>query len=102
MPFQAVQIFQNQANVMLHQKIFDLGGFTLDHAGVMLVSDQFHGTTGLHEGLLRHHGQPVRAPQRPEWRPEPDFLDWHGREVFKGTALPQDTIAGPDACGRQG
>jgi putative restriction endonuclease len=35
---------------------------------------------------MRHHGNQVRPPQRLEWHPEPDFLDWHAREVFKGAA----------------
>jgi hypothetical protein len=49
---------------VLHHKIFDLGAFTLDHQGVMLISDQANGTAGLHEALLRHHGRsgPRGAP----------------------------------------
>jgi putative restriction endonuclease len=71
---------------VLHHKTFDLGAFTVNAAGVLLVSDQVHGTTGFHESLQRHHGQRVRPPQRPEWTPKPVYLDWHGREVFKGAA----------------
>jgi putative restriction endonuclease len=71
---------------VLHHKTFDLGAFTLSPAGVLLVSDQAHGTAGFEEALLRHHGKGARAPQRPEFRPDAGFLDWHGREVFKGTA----------------
>jgi hypothetical protein len=33
-----------------------------------------------------HHGVPVRPPQRRDWRPRPDHLAWHRREVFKGLA----------------
>jgi putative restriction endonuclease len=69
---------------VLHHKTFDLGAFTLSPEGVLLVSDQAHGTAGFEEALLRHHGKAVRPPQRPEFRPEAAFLDWHGREVFKG------------------
>ena len=71
---------------MLHHKTFDLGAFTLSPAGVLLVSDQAHGTAGFEEALLRHHGRRARPPQRPEFKPEAAFLDWHGREVFKGAA----------------
>jgi putative restriction endonuclease len=53
---------------------------------VLLVSDQANGGAGFHHTLLRHHGRQVRPPQRPEWRPEPYFLGWHAREVFKGAA----------------
>jgi putative restriction endonuclease len=71
---------------VLHHKIFDLGAFTLDHQGTLLVSDQANGTVGFEEALMRHHGRPVRSPQRPEWKPASDHVDWHGREVFKGAA----------------
>jgi putative restriction endonuclease len=70
---------------VLHHKTFDLGAFTL-REGVLLVSDQAHGTTGFEEALLAYHGRPIRDPQRPAWRPHPGHLDWHGREVFKGAA----------------
>jgi putative restriction endonuclease len=68
-----------------HHKTFDLGAFTL-REGVLLVSDQAHGTTGFEEALLAYHGRPIRDPQRADWRPHPGHLDWHGREVFKGAA----------------
>jgi putative restriction endonuclease len=65
---------------------FDLGALTVGHDSRLLASDQVNGSTGLHEALMRHHGGQVRVPQRPEWRPEAVFLDWHGREAFKGAA----------------
>jgi putative restriction endonuclease len=71
---------------VLHHKTFDLGAFTVNKDGVLLVSDQAHGTEGFHEALMSHHGKPVRPPQRQQWRPAPASLDWHAREVFKGTA----------------
>jgi putative restriction endonuclease len=71
---------------VLHHKLFDLGAFTLDPGGRLLVSDQVNGTAGLEEALMRHHGGRVRPAQRPEWWPDVAFLDWHGREVFKGAA----------------
>jgi putative restriction endonuclease len=71
---------------VLHHKLFDLGAFTLDPGGRLLVSDQANGTAGLHEALMRHHGEKVRPAQRPEWSPEAAFLDWHLRQVFKGVA----------------
>jgi putative restriction endonuclease len=68
---------------VLHHKTFDLGAFTVKE-GVVLVSDRAHGTAGFEEWLMAHHGRPLRDPQRPDWRPEPGHLAWHGREVFKG------------------
>lgn len=32
----------------------------------------------------RLHGQPVREPGRPDWRPSPEFLDWHASNIFRG------------------
>ena len=72
--------------LVLHHKTFDLGAFTVNHDGVVLVSDQAHGTEGFHEALMSRHGKGVRPPQRREWKPAPDSLDWHAREVFKGWA----------------
>jgi putative restriction endonuclease len=69
---------------VLHHKLFDLGAFTLDVEGVLLVSDQAHGREGFHEALLRHQQRRVRPAQRPQWCPEAPFLDWHRKEVFKG------------------
>jgi putative restriction endonuclease len=70
---------------VLHHKTFDLGAFTVAD-GVLLVSDRTTGSTGFRETLLAYHGKPLRDPQRPDWRPHPDHLGWHGREVFKGAA----------------
>ena len=71
---------------VLHHKTFDLGAFTLSPEGVLLVSDQANGSTGFQESLLGYHGKKVRGPQRPEWNPHASFVDWHGKEVFKGAA----------------
>jgi putative restriction endonuclease len=71
---------------VLHHKTFDLGAFTVNNDGMLLVSDQVHGTAGFQEALLRHHGKMVRSPQRGEWKPKPVYLNWHAREVFKGAA----------------
>jgi putative restriction endonuclease len=71
---------------VLHHKTFDLGAFTVNPEGILLVSDQAHGTVGFKELMLRHHGQRIRPAQRPEWNPLAGFLDWHAHEVFKGAA----------------
>jgi putative restriction endonuclease len=71
---------------VLHHKLFDLGAFTLEAGGHLLVSEQAHGGVGFEDSLMRHHGGPVRRPQRPEWYPDPGYLAWHGREVFRRAA----------------
>src|SRR4051795_1097161 len=52
---------------VLHHKTFDLGAFTV-REGVLLVSDQANGTTGLQEALMAYHGKPIRDAQHPAWR----------------------------------
>ncbi len=69
---------------VLHHKTFDIGAFTISREGRLLVSDLAFGHEGFEAGLMRHHSLPIRAPQRPEWRPHPDHLRWHTKEVFKG------------------
>jgi hypothetical protein len=56
---------------VLHHKTFDLGVFTLNQDGVLLVSDQANGTQGFEESLLRHHAKPVRRPSARGGTPQP-------------------------------
>jgi len=71
---------------VLHHKTFNLGAFTLNAQRVLLVSDQAVGTVAFEEMLLRHHGKAIRPAQRPEWAPDPTFVEWHQEQVFKGQA----------------
>lgn len=71
----------------LHHKLFDLGVFTLTDEGELpriLVSRNAHGGDSVLDFLMRFHRQPIRAPQDPAWLPDPEFIRWHRREVFKG------------------
>ena len=79
---------------VLHHKTFDLGAFTIDAGGVLLVSDRANGSAGFDEALMRHHGKGVRPPQRQEWRPAAGHLAWHRREVFKGDARQVGLVKG--------
>ena len=68
----------------LHHTVFDRSAFTIAPDDlVLLVSDALHGAFR-RELLLDFHGKPVRAPDRPDDRPDPERLHWHRREVFKG------------------
>ncbi len=51
---------------VLHHKTSDLGAFTVNQEGVLLVFDQAQGTEGFHKALMSHHGKPGRPPQRRE------------------------------------
>ena len=66
-----------------HHKLFDLGAFTVGEKLQMLVSDEVNGL-GAEEWLIRHHGKPLLPPQKKQFYPEPEFLQWHVKEVFKG------------------
>ena len=68
----------------LHHKLFDRGAFTLSKDMKIQISEKAHGTSGFDEWLMRFHGKPLRAPQRRTYFPEPQFVHWHIREVFRG------------------
>lgn len=73
---------------VLHHKVFDLGAITLTPELVVLVSDEAAGLVGLTEHLLAHHGRSIRRPAQPSATPDPAFIDWHRREVFRGNSRP--------------
>ncbi len=70
----------------LHHKLFDRGVFTLNENMKFQVAENAHGTHGMEEWLMRYHGQEIRKPQRPDYYPENNFINWHVREVFRGPA----------------
>lgn len=73
---------------ILHHKLLDLGAWRLDDDLHILVSDQVHGRSTSARALLDLHGERLRTPVHPEMTPNPAYIAWHGREVFKGRARP--------------
>ena len=70
-----------------HHVTFDRGAIGLERASNgfrVLVSDAANGQSQPFRQLLDCRGQRLRAPQRREQRPHPDFVDWHRRQVFRG------------------
>lgn len=67
----------------LHHKLFDRGAIGLSDQHLLLVSESVHGTEGLANWLLTHHGNPIRKPQRAEYSPSSEFITWHRKEVFR-------------------
>lgn len=67
-----------------HHKLFDLGAFTIGEELNMLVSDEVNGL-GANEWLINHHGKSLKAPQSKKYYPAPEYLQWHVKEVFKGS-----------------
>ena len=67
----------------LHHKLFDRGALTLSaDGGRVLVSEAANGVN-VHEALGRHHDTPLASPGRADCRPDPAFVAWHRREVFR-------------------
>ena len=70
----------------LHHKLLDRGAFTVSAERRVLVSQEVSGSAGVQEHLLRFHAGLVRKPQSAEYLAKPEYLRWHGREVFRGPA----------------
>ena len=52
----------------------------------MVFSRHLVGSPDIQNRLLTYHGTPLINPQSKEFMPNPDFLEWHQREVFKKPA----------------
>ena len=73
---------------ILHHRTLDRGAVGLERSPQgfrLLVSEAVNGQSEAFRHLLRHHGKTIRSPQRNEQRPDPGFVDWHRREVFRGS-----------------
>lgn len=66
-----------------HHKLFDLGAFTIGKELQLLVSDEVNGN-GANEWLIQHNGKQLLPPQKKNFYPKPEFVQWHVKEVFKG------------------
>jgi len=72
----------------MHHKLFDYGAFSLipeNDRMTLLVSDCVHGTNGFNEWLMSFHKKQIACPQHPAYTPRHDFVEWHIKEVFKGS-----------------
>lgn len=72
----------------MHHKLFDLGAFTFESGGKILVSERVSGTGPFEQVLLQHHGRQMNAPLRPDHQPQPEYVLWHRHEVFKEEPRP--------------
>lgn len=73
---------------ILHHRTLDRGAIGLERTAAgfrLLVSDVVNGQSEAFRQLLSHHGEPIRSPQRSSQQPDPDFVNWHRREVFRGS-----------------
>lgn len=71
----------------LHHKVFDLGVFTiLPDTYQIVFSQHLNGNDETTGRFLAYQGAGLILPQSKKYFPEPNFLDWHKREVFKNPA----------------
>ncbi len=71
---------------IMHHKLFDRGAFSIDQNLKVKISDMAHGGEGFEEWLARFHGKSIRIPERLQYKPSEYYLDWHIREVFRGSS----------------
>jgi putative restriction endonuclease len=68
----------------LHHKLFDRGAFSISDKMNILVSTHANGTVGFQEWLMNFHGKKMTPPQRRDYCPDREFVEWHVSEVFRG------------------
>ena len=66
----------------LHHRLFDRGAFTLSTDRVILVARSVQGP-GHDDALGRYEKHQAAAPTSTIDKPDPEFLGWHHRQVFK-------------------
>lgn len=69
----------------LHHKAFDLGAFTLDSDGRILISADVCGV-GVEDAIGRYHNRPIRPRAGDGGMPTDRYLKWHRDQVFRGDA----------------
>lgn len=71
----------------IHHKVFDLGAFTILPETYQIVFSQYlNGSDEAAARMLAYHGAGLILPQSCEYKPQPAFLEWHRKQVFKSPA----------------
>ena len=65
----------------LHHKLFDSGAFFIDEEYKIHVSYRFGGNDV--DAMLDYDGCKIRLPRDPDCHPDPHFLAWQEKELFK-------------------
>ncbi|MBF2755578.1 MAG: HNH endonuclease [Gammaproteobacteria bacterium AqS3] len=69
----------------LHHKAFDRGALAIDNDMKVLVSEQLGGDRKTKEQhFYQYESQEIHLPRKSEHHPQPEYLAWHRRQVFKG------------------
>lgn len=69
----------------LHHKLLDHGALAITPEHRIIVSEKANGHAGFKEWVLRFDNQPIRLPRKMVYAPKVEFVEWHIREVFKGS-----------------
>jgi len=70
-----------------HHKLFDLGAFTIAPKTLqILFSTLANGSDATRRQAQDFHSKSISPPQSRNDTPDPDFLMWHEKQVFKGQA----------------
>ncbi len=83
--FKGPDVVQNGvALCSLHHKLYDFGLFTITEDFRLKVSTKANGNESFHDWLLRFNDQTINRPQSKNFYPEPEYINWQVKEVFKG------------------
>ena len=69
----------------LHHRLLDAGAFTASLEGTVRVSPFVQGP-GMNEVLGKYATKPLLLPSRAVDAPDPAFLEWHRKQVYRGKA----------------
>lgn len=69
-----------------HHVALDRGAITVDEQLLVQVSQDVAGHRQVEMMLLQYSGQPLIGPQRGSPTPNPEYLAWHQKEVFRSPA----------------
>lgn len=72
---------------VLHHKIFDLGGLTINFKMCVELSENLYGRQGFQENFNVFHGKQIYRPRNLSYHPNQKYLEWHKKQVFKEPAL---------------
>ncbi len=67
---------------VLHHRLFDRGVFSLSDEHEVVVTESATGDS-LNSALGKFEGKTIGLPDDCEYYPEPQYIDWHRRQVFK-------------------
>ena len=68
-----------------HHTALDFGAISIDEDFKILVSERLEGNPEIKHFLFdRFANQPIIRPNNPKDLPDPKYLEWHRKWVFKG------------------